>query len=142
MVRMPKTLITAAEDIRLENPGFWRPPNPGSSSRAIPTSIDLLSPNSPALELLAYRPAPQQVHFHSIIGVYQGKGTESHDGVVQYPSAHIEGVDSEYLVPAHHIGIHHHPRAILEIRRILHRHLRELEEANRIIVPVQWQRKE
>jgi hypothetical protein len=54
---------------------------------------------------------------------------------VPYSSAHLDGVDSEVTVEADHFHVHHHPRAILELRRILLEHLKESETAA-VIVPV------
>ncbi len=54
-------------------------------------------------------------------------GGEPGDGVVPYSSAHLEGVDSELVVPADHFTVHHHPLAVLEVRRILLEHLKEGE---------------
>jgi hypothetical protein len=64
------------------------------------------------------------VHYHSVIGVAFGKGVKGTDGIVPYTSAHIDGVDSEVVVPAVHTTMHHHPRAVLEVVRILREHLR------------------
>jgi hypothetical protein len=100
-------------------------------------SIDLLAPNAPALELLAARPKPPRVHFHSIIGEAFGKGAESSDGVVPYASAHLDGVDSEILVPANHLTVHHHPRSVLEVWRILQDHYREVEKGDGHIQPAE-----
>ena len=136
MVHMPKHLVKSTEQMLEKNPGFWKTPVSGQTNRTIPTSIDLLNPESPALQLLSHRPAPNGVHYHSIIGVHSGEGTNSNDGVVNYQSAHIDSAESEIAVPAHHVTIHHHPRAILEVRRILHQHLRDTEAAVRTIVPV------
>jgi hypothetical protein len=47
---------------------------------------------------------------------------------VPYQSAHLEGADSELVVPADHYHVHHHPLAVLEVRRILLEHLREHQE--------------
>src|SRR5262249_12791171 len=91
-------------------------------------SIDLLAPGAPALELMAARPQPKVVHFHSIIGDAYGKGVDSSDGVVPYQSAHLEGVDSEVVVPASHMYVHHHPRAVVEVAAILQRHLQEVDK--------------
>ena len=43
---------------------------------------------------------------------------EGDDGVVEYKSAHIEGVESELVVRSHH-SVQGHPDAIEEVRRIL-----------------------
>jgi hypothetical protein len=41
---------------------------------------------------------------------------------VSYNSAHLDNVESEITVPADHVTVHQHPRAILEVRRILLEH--------------------
>jgi pimeloyl-ACP methyl ester carboxylesterase len=122
LVQLPKRLMAAATDVSEENPGLW----PSAEHAQLPTSIDLLSPGAPALELLAKRPAPPSVKYHSVIGVFAGHGTESTDGVVPYSSSHIDGAESELLVPAFHGEVHHHPRAFQEVRRILNEHLQSV----------------
>ena len=42
--------------------------------------------------------------------------------MVEYESAHLEGVDSEILVPSKH-SCQSHPRTLIELRRILLEHL-------------------
>jgi hypothetical protein len=86
--------------------------------------VDLLAPGAPALELLAARPKPERVSYHSVIGDIYNKGEDGSDGVVTYRSAHLPGVDSEIVVPADHEHVHHHPRAVQEVRRILLEHFR------------------
>ncbi|MCI0464025.1 MAG: hypothetical protein L0Z62_44390, partial [Gemmataceae bacterium] len=93
---------------------------------SLPTSLDLLTPGAPALELLAQRPAPEGVRYHSVIGVALGDDKNGSDGVVTYASAHIDGAESEIVIPAIHTSVHHHPRAVLEVVRILRQHLREM----------------
>jgi len=127
LVEMPKTLRLAARDLMQLDPEL--------ANRRLPTSVDLLAPEAPALMLMARRPLPEGIHFHSIIGQAPSGsplrdfsalfgGDDKHgDGVVPYRSAHLEGVDSEIVVEADHIHVHHHPRAILEVRRILLEHL-------------------
>ncbi len=121
LVQLPKRLLAATRDAREENPGLMR-----GDTDQLPTSIDLLSPGSPALELLAHRPAPSGVRYHSIIGVLTGHGKDSSDGVVPYTSAHVDGAASEVLVPAFHTDVQHHPRSVQEVRRILYEHLQEV----------------
>jgi pimeloyl-ACP methyl ester carboxylesterase len=126
-IRLPQRLMEAAQDVAEENPGLW-PGLGNAKAPRLPTSLDLLSPGAPALELLAARPAPQGVHYHSIIGVAYGHGDGRTDGIVPYTSAHIDGVDSELIVPAIHTVVHHHPRAVLEVIRILREHLESLRQ--------------
>jgi pimeloyl-ACP methyl ester carboxylesterase len=128
LVHLPAQMRQLARDLNQQNPGLWT-----SGSHRLPTSLDLLSPGAPALELLAARSAPPGVCYHSIIGVVFGQAPQGSDGIVPYRSAHIEGVASELVVPADHTHVHHHPRAVLEVRRILHEHLQQTLRSN--IIP-------
>jgi pimeloyl-ACP methyl ester carboxylesterase len=133
LVKLPDTLLATAHDVAAENPELKQ----ARHEEKIPTSVDLLAPGAPALELLAARKPPPGVHYHSIIGVspanqlvlerWFGGGGGPSDGVVPYASAHLDGVESELVVPGNHYTIHHHPLAVLELRRILLEHLREVD---------------
>jgi pimeloyl-ACP methyl ester carboxylesterase len=139
LVHMPRDLMQETKDLANENPDLA----PLLKKRPLPTSVDLLAPGAPALQLIAARPLPPVVHYHSIIGVLSPNEEkvetwvfgehEPGDGVVPYKSAHLEGTDSELIVDADHFHVHHHPRAILELRRILLEHLQESERSAEII---------
>ncbi len=89
-------------------------------------SIKNLSPNDPTIKALSELSIDSEVPFHSIIGDQGiGNGEEGTDGVVTYKSAHLEGAESELIVPTNH-GAHLHPRAIRELKRILKLHLVQL----------------
>jgi pimeloyl-ACP methyl ester carboxylesterase len=89
-------------------------------------SIKNLSPNDPTIKALSELSIDADVPFHSIIGDQGiGNGEEGTDGVVTYKSAHLEGAESELIVPTNH-GAHLHPLAILELKRILKLHLVQL----------------
>ena len=90
----------------------------------IPNSIDNLSDEDAYVRLAAQLPIDPRVRYHSIIGNHTpGKPLdESSDGIVPYRSAHLEGAASELIVPFSH-SVQEHPRAIVEIRRILHNQL-------------------
>jgi pimeloyl-ACP methyl ester carboxylesterase len=122
-VTLPKQLLRTARDAAKEDPHLLLT----LGEKQIPTNLDLLAPGAPGLELLASRSRPEWVHYHSIIGEAYGSGKDGSDGIVPYTSAHLDGVDSEIVVPASHLYIHHHPRAILEVWRILLEHLREIQ---------------
>jgi pimeloyl-ACP methyl ester carboxylesterase len=132
VVRLPGTLMSAAHDLSTENPDLTS----AIHLRQIPTSVDLLAPGSRALEELASRPRPPGVHYHTIAGVVHTTAVklenllagdhEPGDGVVPYRSAHLETAESELVVPADHFDVHHHPLSIMEIRRILLEHYREM----------------
>jgi pimeloyl-ACP methyl ester carboxylesterase len=132
LVRMPRDLMTASQDLMKANPDL------GTllRTRPLPTSVDLLAPGAPALQLMSARPRPERVHYHTIAGVVStattnferwvaGDSRDPGDGVVPYQSAHIDTADSELVVPADHFHVHHHPAAIQEVRRILIDHYQE-----------------
>ena len=95
-----------------------------SSLLRIPNSIDNLRDTDPYVRLTADIPISPKVRYHSIIGNHTPSSplTESSDGIVPYHSAHLEGAASELVVPFGH-SVQEHPRAIVEIRRILHNQL-------------------
>lgn len=87
------------------------------------TSIDSMSPDNPSLLAIAELPFPQNIRGHSIIAI-KGNNTppDGDDGVVAYRSAHINGVESELVVPYGH-SCQMEPLVIEEVRRILIEHL-------------------
>ena len=109
------TVILGKALAAAEVPEEWR--NDGR------TSIDSMSPKNPALLSLAEIPLASGVKGHSIIAV-QGEGdvTQLDDGVVEYKSAHVDYVDSEFIVQSGH-SCQGHPLTIEEVRRILLLHL-------------------
>ncbi len=87
------------------------------------TSLDGMSPRSPTLRALSELPVAPEVKAHSIIPVKgDGDFKDGNDGVVEYKSAHIEGVESE-LVVRHNHSCQSAPATIEEVRRILLVHL-------------------
>jgi pimeloyl-ACP methyl ester carboxylesterase len=132
LVRLPKDLMDAAADAAAENPDLSR------KAKRLPTSVDLLDPSSPALELLMAKPRSPDVHYHSVVGMAPPGTTfverlalfghpEGGDGVVSYESAHFEGAESELIVPADHFHVHQHALAVLEVRRILLEHCKAIK---------------
>jgi pimeloyl-ACP methyl ester carboxylesterase len=125
-VRIPQMLMDAATELALDNPKL--------KLRQLPTSVDLLAPDSKALAVLA-EDRSDRVRYHSVIGVapkskasigYLLTGDDTPgDEIVPYASAHVEGVESELVVPASHFYVHQHPLAVREVRRILIDHARE-----------------
>ncbi|MEE4261599.1 MAG: hypothetical protein V2I56_02845 [Desulfobacteraceae bacterium] len=87
------------------------------------TSIDSMSPDNPGLLAMAELPFPPGVKGHSIIAIKGNKQPpEGDDGVVSYKSAHLDGVESERVVPYGH-SCQMEPIVIEEVRRILIEHL-------------------
>jgi hypothetical protein len=59
---------------------------------------------------------------NSVIGVLgEGPVEQGADGVVEYRSAHLDGVDSEKVVRSGH-SVQNNPDAIEEVKRILRVH--------------------
>ena len=85
----------------------------------IPTSIDTLSPKNRFVLEVNKLPITPGIPYHSIIGD-RGRGDtpNSSDGVVAYWSSHLDGAQSELIVPSNH-GSPQNPQAIAEVRRIL-----------------------
>jgi hypothetical protein len=82
-----------------------------------------MSEKNPLLKELAILPLAPGVAGHSIIAVKPGMDIATgNDGVVEYKSAHIEGMESEFIVRAAHSS-QDHPSTIEEVRRILLEHI-------------------
>ena len=107
-----------------------RPDSGGRKGNHLPNSIDVLDPGNPFLEAVNSLTPKPGIPYHSIIGD-RGKGgnldhTEpvSSDGIVPYWSSHLDGAESELIIPSEHWTILH-PQGMAEVKRILHRHLEE-----------------
>jgi pimeloyl-ACP methyl ester carboxylesterase len=89
------------------------------------TSVDGMSPDNPMLKALAEIPLAPGVQGHSIIAVQtDGDPKLGNDGVVEYSSAHLDGMASEFIVKSDHSS-QLNPLAIDEVRRILVENLTE-----------------
>ncbi len=123
LVRAPVTLLQAGgeamkviafqgDDLRL---------------KGIPNSVDTLAPNNRFVKAIQNVPLTPGVPYHVICGD-RGKGGNhdktppvQSDGVVPYWSSHLEGAESELVVPSGH-SAHQNPQAIAEVKRILKLH--------------------
>jgi len=90
----------------------------------IPTSIDTLSPQNRFVRTMNKLPIADHIPYHSIIGD-RGRGDtpNSSDGVVPYWSSHLEGAQSERIVPSGHPA-HQNKQGMEEVDRILRLNLR------------------
>jgi len=85
----------------------------------VPTAVDNMTPTNPFIKTLATIPVAPGVAANSIIAVRGGSSVENgNDGVVEYQSAHIEGVESELIVDSGH-SAQGNPHTVEEVRRIL-----------------------
>jgi len=86
------------------------------------TSAEGMAPENPLLKALAEIPLAPGVKGHSIIAVKGGGDPKlGNDGVVEYTSAHLDGMESEFIVNSDHSS-QLNPLAIDEVRRILVEH--------------------
>lgn len=104
--------------------------NPGvfsdEVSARVPTSIDLLDPQSCLLQAIADLPFAPGVTTHTISGVSHWRPwTGASDGVVTVNSTRNWQAVSELHVDEKHTEIHQHPESIDELWKILRQHLDE-----------------
>ncbi|HEY4281998.1 MAG TPA: alpha/beta fold hydrolase [Chthoniobacterales bacterium] len=119
LVRMP--FLVASVPFRVVNAAMVRDPSSATLNR-MPTSIDTLSPNNRFVkEINRFRTTPG-IPFHTIEGDRgRGDAPNSSDGVVPYWSSNLAGASSSLIVPSNH-SAPRNPKAIAEVRRILHLH--------------------
>jgi triacylglycerol esterase/lipase EstA (alpha/beta hydrolase family) len=95
-----------------------------------PTAVDNMTPGNRFVKTLANLPIAPGVKAHSIIPVKGDLPPQGqNDGVVEYDSAHIDGVDSELVVVRQAHSCQANPHTIEEVRRILLEHLAGAEPA-------------
>jgi len=119
-MRLPVEVVEAsAKLLTLQDPLEQKP----GYQRRVPTSLDSMSPRNPWLQALADLPVAPEVNAHSIIAIKgDAQPPEGGDGVVKYRSAHVDGVESEFVVRSRH-SCQDKPAVIEEVRRILLEHL-------------------
>jgi len=116
LIRHSKSPARAMKELAAEYPGILDPYFARVNARGGPTSLFSLAPN-PLLSGLAALPI--KVPFHSIIGnLGVDLGPDSSDGLVSYRSSHLEGAESEKIIPAGHY-LMANPETVAEIKRIL-----------------------
>ncbi len=87
-----------------------------------PTALDNMDPSNRFIKALSATPIAPGVKVNSIIPVKgDGPVEDGNDGVVEYKSAHIDGVESELVVRSAH-STQGTPQTIEEVRRILYEH--------------------
>jgi len=129
LIAVPSRLLSGRQQLERDNPGFFRE----KTLLNITTSIDSLAPDSPVLPVLLAADRAPWVTYHNIVGDVPDEGlfgrvSGDGDGVVSLASASLgpDRVASQITVPSDHVNVHRHPRAILEVRRILMEHLDQL----------------
>jgi hypothetical protein len=127
LISLPQKMVVTGNAVVRKNPDFFH----HTDLLTTTTSIDSLAPDSPIFPVyLAAKKGPG-VKYHNIIGEipeeqWLSSVSRGSDGVVPYSSAKMDDVESEIVVSADHSSVHRHPRAVLEVRRILLEHEREV----------------
>jgi pimeloyl-ACP methyl ester carboxylesterase len=128
LVQSPATLTKSLGDMVRRNPDMKA--NSALKDFKVPTAVDNMREDNPFLRTLVSLPVAPGVTTHSIIPVAtSGPIADGDDGVVEYKSAHLDGVASELVVRSSH-STQAVPATIEEVRRILHEHLRSVDGAN------------
>ena len=121
-VRQPPQTAAIYQELVTLNPDTFQ----GDFGRSVPTTVDILEPESSILRSLRGLRPPCWVTTHSVIGnAHRSLTGDDDDCVVPVSSARVGGVVSEIEVPATHTRVHHQPKTVREIERILAQHLRE-----------------
>jgi pimeloyl-ACP methyl ester carboxylesterase len=117
MAKTTTNLFSKAEKIGIKG---------GPETGAMGTSLDSMSPQNVGLLALAEIPPAPGIQGHSIIAIDgDDMPPDGADGVVEYRSAHVDYVESEFIVRSGH-SCQGHPLVIEEVRRILLAHLEGL----------------
>jgi pimeloyl-ACP methyl ester carboxylesterase len=124
-ITFPKAMAQRGTEFLLHNKEVKLPK---SFRGQIPSSVDGMSPENPFLLKLAEIPDGPNVKAHSIIAINSdAQPPNGVDGVVSYRSAHVDYVESEFIVRSGH-SCQDKPATIEEVRRILHEHLAGLPQ--------------
>lgn len=123
LITLPRRALTITTDLVTMNRDALR----DYTDSDIPTSLDGMRTSNPFLLTLSGLPAGAGVRQNSIIAIDgDAEPPAGDDGVVEYTSASIDGVESQNLVRSFH-SCQANPLTIGEVRRILRAHLAEYD---------------
>ena len=116
LVTLPLTVVSVAADVLANAGDAVRV----GKDRLRFNSIAGMSPGNPAMQVVRATPIAPGIHAYSIIPTLQdGPLEERNDGVVEYKSAHLEGVESEVVIEHSGHSTQSNPLTVREVRRIL-----------------------
>lgn len=125
LIGVPEELKQAASEVQK----VAKIDGDGGKLKGSPSSLNGLNPDNRFLLVVNDIPPVKGIPYHSIIAD-RGKGgnlnrskPQSTDGIVPYWSSHIDGAQSELIVPSDHWS-NRSPEGIAEVLRILKLHLR------------------
>jgi pimeloyl-ACP methyl ester carboxylesterase len=127
LIAMPAAITQLAGAVVTQNQAKLK-----GNFQGLQSSVYGMTPGNPFIKLLADTPLAPGVTGHSIIAVNDPDAPrdKADDGVVEYTSAHIDGVESEFVVTSGH-SCQDNPNAINEVRRILLEHIKQFDAAEK-----------
>ena len=123
LISMPATLTQLTSALVTQNQARLK-----GNFRGMQSSVYGMTPGNQFIKTLIDTPLAPGVTGHSIIAVKDPNvpRDRADDGVVEYTSAHIDGVESEYVVTSGH-SCQDNPHTINEVRRILLEHIAQFD---------------
>ena len=124
LVTLPGNMVKGVVEAIQQNEAYLSP-EARQGRQAMPTAVDNMSPNSPFVRTLSESPIAPGVTVNSIVAVLgEGPLSSQTDGVVNYSSAHLDGIGTEKVVHSSH-STQAVPDTIEEVRRILREQVAE-----------------
>lgn len=132
-IKLPAFLTNISSRLIRDNPNYFR----DTKLLTTNTSIDSLAPDSPIFPVMMRAQRSPQVKYHNVVGLVSsrsllGRIKTNSDGVVERESAEFPDAVSEIIVEAQHTEIHTKPATILEVRRILLEHAKQIDSRDRV----------
>lgn len=128
MITLPKGVLQSTANL-MQTVAKMGIPEAHAQQFIATTSLDAMSPDNPTIKTMAEIPLAPGVKGNSIVAIDGDEiPPEGDDGVVKYTSAHVDYVESEFLVRSGH-SCQGHPLVIEEVRRILLAHLQANQQS-------------
>jgi pimeloyl-ACP methyl ester carboxylesterase len=116
LVTLPLKVASLTADVLANASGALR----FGKDRMKLNSLAGMSPGNPAMQAVRATPVAPGIHAYSIIPTLQdGPLDQRDDGVVEYTSAHLDGVESELVIEHSGHSTQSNPLTVREVRRIL-----------------------
>ncbi len=112
------------DSITEESLAYVRPEIRQMGRKHLPNSVDILNPENQLLQAINALPIKAGIPYHTLIGDRGKGGNRNHtepistDGIVPYWSSHMDGAQSETVIPSEHWSILHQ-QGMAEVKRIL-----------------------
>jgi len=127
LIVLPATLTQLGAAVVTQNQSKLK-----GNFQGLQSSVYGMTPGNQFIKLLSEVPLAPGITGHSIIAVKDPETPrdKADDGVVEYTSAHLDGMESEFVVTSGH-SCQDNPNAINEVRRILLEHIAQFDAAEK-----------